>query len=64
MSERDKIENARRKGKKAYWDGVKIEQNPMRATDSWMIWREGWLHEQREHEASKANLEAEHASKP
>jgi len=47
MSEREKLDNARRKGKKAFWEGVPWEQNPMRAADSRQYWYDAWKEEER-----------------
>lgn len=51
MSFREMIDNARRKGKKAYWDGVPLSQNPMRGADSKRFWEIGWRAEKKEDEA-------------
>ncbi|RJR31507.1 MAG: hypothetical protein C4576_31805 [Desulfobacteraceae bacterium] len=56
MSERDKDNAAFRNGKKAFWDGVPIDGNPMRAPDSRYAWTQGWLEEQKEYEARSAAL--------
>lgn len=45
MSERDKDNNARRKGRLAYHEGKKLEDNPMRAMDSRYVWRCAYLEE-------------------
>ena len=42
MSERQKLDNAYHKGKKAYWDKIPVENNPMRAGDSRTFWTLGW----------------------
>jgi hypothetical protein len=51
MSERDVYENAKRKGKRAYRDGVPLNENPMISFSSRMAWRESWLAEQGKCEA-------------
>jgi len=43
MSEREKLDNAYRKGRRAFYEGVPLEANPMRATDSRMYWEDAWL---------------------
>lgn len=48
MSDRDVTDNARRKGKKAYHDGVSLDANPMRAALSRLYWELGWKAEQHE----------------
>lgn len=43
MSEKDKTENARRKGRRAFYDGVAREDNPMTARDSCLAWDDAWI---------------------
>ena len=43
MSEKDKRDNAARKGRKAFYEGVPRDQNPMRARDSIMAWDDAWV---------------------
>ncbi len=45
MSERSKILNASRLGKKAYWAGVPLSRNPMRARTSRSAWEDAWVSE-------------------
>lgn len=45
MSERNKLDNARRKGKTAARSKIPIEQNPMRAKDSRYYWEEAFREE-------------------
>jgi ribosome modulation factor len=47
MSEREKIANATRQGKKAYWEGKPLSANPMRAATSRQAWEQAWLDEQK-----------------
>lgn len=42
MSEREKLENARRKGRRAAQDGYSLNDNPMRAMDSRYAWMEAY----------------------
>jgi hypothetical protein len=56
VSERERRENAIRKGKAAYWAGVPLEDNPMIASDSRHAWREAWKAEKELAEAGKAGL--------
>lgn len=53
MSERDKLDNARRKGKGAYWAGVPLSDNPMKARDSRMAWEDAWKSEKAWHDEYK-----------
>jgi len=53
MSDRDVTDNARRKGKKAYHDGVGLDANPMRAALSRLFWESGWKAEKREMESRR-----------
>jgi ribosome modulation factor len=48
MSERDKLDNAKRKGKSAFWAGAPRNANPMRARDSRLYWEWGWDEEANE----------------
>ena len=45
MSERDKLENARKKGRRAYLAGVPVADNPMTAPDSRLEWERAWRQE-------------------
>ncbi len=45
MSDRDRRDNARRKGKAAYWKGTPIDDNPFNASDTRRAWKEGYEHE-------------------
>ena len=42
MSERDVANNAYRKGKRAYWEGIDRSKNPMRARSSRAAWWRAW----------------------
>lgn len=46
MSERAKNENALRKGREAWRAGTPLEDNPMTARDSQLMWERGWKEEQ------------------
>ena len=48
MSEREVIENAKRKGRRAYWQGIPLEANPMRSLLSKHAWAEAWKKERDE----------------
>lgn len=54
MSEREKDDNARSAGKKAFYDGVPLIACPLRARSSRHAWREGWMAEDREHRERSA----------
>jgi hypothetical protein len=45
MSDRCSRDNARRKGKDAYWKGIPIADNPMNAAQSRRAWEEGYTKE-------------------
>ena len=47
MSEKDKSDNARRCGRRAFHAGVPLEDNPMRSRDSRYFWEEAWRDERR-----------------
>lgn len=55
-AEKDKLDNARRKGRKAFYEGLKLTDNPMRAIDSRHAWADAW--EQAE-AASKRSLDSQ-----
>jgi hypothetical protein len=57
VSERETLDKATRRGRKAYWAGVPLEDNPMRGAASRYYWEQAWLEEQREDEARCAALE-------
>jgi len=57
MSEREVAENAARKGRKAYYAGMTLKDNPMRASYSRMVWRDAFIAEKMEDEARTCNLE-------
>lgn len=42
MSEREKMDNARRAGTRAYYAGVRFEDCPLRARDSRYFWECAW----------------------
>lgn len=42
MRGKNQFDNARLKGKKAFYEGIPLKQNPMRATDSRMYWEDAW----------------------
>ena len=45
MSDRQRLENAKRKGKKAYWSGIPLYGCPLRARDSILAWERAWSEE-------------------
>ena len=47
MSDRDRTDNAYRKGKRAFWGDIPLSANPMRARDSQHFWELGWRDEQK-----------------
>ena len=53
MSEREVIENAKRKGRRAYWQGIPLEANPMRSLFSKHAWAEAWKKERDEMEGRR-----------
>lgn len=44
--EQKEFELATRQGKKAFWDGVPLEANPMQSFDSRVAWEDAWKREQ------------------
>lgn len=56
MSERAKGDNARRRGKRDFCNGVPLDANPMRARDSRENWRRAWIEEEAETERYNAVL--------
>lgn len=46
MSEREKDENARRAGRRAFYAGVSVDDCPLRARDSRLEWATAWRSEE------------------
>lgn len=42
MSDRTRRDSAGRRGRRAYWAGTAVCQNPMRARDSQIAWEQAW----------------------
>lgn len=57
MSEREKSENARRLGRRAFQNGVPLESNPMRARDSRLEWEQAWRKERERDISDRAILQ-------
>jgi hypothetical protein len=64
MSEKDKRNNARRKGKYAFWEGQPLAANPMKAPDSRLAWEEGWRAEQKWSENRSRDLARQVGANP
>lgn len=53
MTTARKVEGARRRGRRAYRDGVPIAANPEHGLGDWQDWRQGWRAEEAKAEKAK-----------
>lgn len=49
----NRVEDAKRRGRKAYRDGVPFQANPEHGLGDWQDWRAGWNEEQAKAEKEK-----------
>lgn len=53
----NKVEDAKRRGRQAYLDGVPFQSNPEHGLSDWQDWRAGWNEEQARVEKALAKKE-------